>query len=122
MSEVLLTVEDLYVRFATYAGVVNAVNGLSFEMHKGEIFGLVGETGCGKTVTGLSLLRLVPPPGEIQAARMVCGGVDLLAAQDSEMDRIRGRHIAMISQDPTASLNPVFRVSDQIVQLLCHHK
>jgi ABC-type dipeptide/oligopeptide/nickel transport system ATPase component len=73
MAEALLTVEDLYVRFATYAGMVHAVNGISFTMEKGEILGLVGETGCGKTVTGLSLLRLVPPPGEIRARRMVCG-------------------------------------------------
>jgi peptide/nickel transport system ATP-binding protein len=122
MSEPILTVEDLHVHFATYAGTVHAVNGISFEILKGEIFGLVGETGCGKTVTGLSLLRLVPPPGRIYATRILCGGTDLLAASDAEMDRIRGRRIAMIFQDPTASLNPVFRISDQIVRPICHHK
>lgn len=122
MSETLLTVEDLRVRFETYAGTVHAVNGISFDIRKGEIFGLVGETGCGKTVTGLSVLRLVPKPGEFSASKMVCSGVDLLAASEAEMNSIRGRHIAMIFQDPSSSLNPVFRVSDQFVRLLQHHQ
>ena len=82
MSDKLLRVEDLQVRFKTYAGLVHAVNGISFEIKKGEIFGLVGETGCGKSVTGLSLMRLVPEPGEIKAGRISLGDTERLAMRE----------------------------------------
>jgi peptide/nickel transport system ATP-binding protein len=122
MSDVILSVEDLYVRFRTYAGLVHAVNGISFSIRKAEIFGLVGETGCGKSVTGLSLLRLVPEPGAIQANRITLDGDDLLSLSEKEMQHVRGRRIAMIFQDPTASLNPVFSIGDQITSIICHHE
>jgi oligopeptide/dipeptide ABC transporter ATP-binding protein len=88
---------------------------------KGEVFGLVGETGCGKSVTGLSLLRLVPEPGEVKARRINLGGDDLLSMKENEMLSIRGKRIAMIFQDPTASLNPVFSIGTQITDIIRHH-
>jgi len=121
MSDQLLRVEDLQVRFKTYAGLVHAVNGISFEIKKGEIFGLVGETGCGKSVTGLSLMRLVPEPGEIRAGRISLGDTDLLAISEKEMQEVRGRRIAMVFQDPSASLNPVYTIGDQITTVIRHH-
>jgi peptide/nickel transport system ATP-binding protein len=121
-AEVLISVENLRVQFRTYAGIVHAVNGVTFDIRRGEMFGLVGETGCGKSVTGLSLLRLVPPPGEITAGRIVFHGEDLLSKSEAEMGRIRGRRIAMVFQDPAASLNPVFSVGDQIVGIIRHHQ
>jgi oligopeptide/dipeptide ABC transporter ATP-binding protein len=122
MSAVLLSVEDLYVRFRTYAGLVHAVNGISFEIQKGEVFGLVGETGCGKSVTSLALLRLIPPPGEIEAKRINLGGDDLLSLDEAQMQRVRGKRIAMVFQDPTAGLNPVFSINDQITIIIRHHE
>ncbi|MDH7484763.1 MAG: ABC transporter ATP-binding protein [Anaerolineae bacterium] len=122
MADVLVCVENLHVRFRTYAGVVHAVNGVSFDIRRGETFGLVGETGCGKSVTGLSLLRLVPPPGEIAAGRILFNGEDLLAKSEAEMQRIRGRRIAMVFQDPAATLNPVFSVGEQIMGIIRHHQ
>ncbi len=122
MAGALVAVEDLHVRFRTYAGVVHAVNGVTFDIRRGEIFGLVGETGCGKSVTGLSLLRLVPPPGEITAGRIWFDGEDLLAKSEAEMRHIRGRRIAMIFQDPAASLNPVFSIGAQIIDVIRHHQ
>lgn len=121
MAQTLLRVEDLRVRFKTYAGLVHAVNGISFEMRKAEVFGLVGETGCGKSVTGLSLMRLVPEPGEVSARRIELGGDDLLAMSEKEMSHVRGGRIAMVFQDPSASLNPVFTVGDQITTIVRHH-
>jgi peptide/nickel transport system ATP-binding protein len=121
MSETLLSVQDLYVQFHTYAGLVHAVNGVSFEIMKGEVFGLVGETGCGKSVTGLSLLRLVPEPGVVKARQINLGGDDLLSMKENEMLGIRGKRIAMVFQDPTASLNPVFSIGNQITDIIRHH-
>ena len=122
MAQVLLSVENLHVQFRTYAGIVYALNGVAFDIRRGEIFGLVGETGCGKSVTGLSLLRLVPPPGQITSGRIVFDGEDLLSKTEAKMQRIRGRRIAMVFQDPAASLNPVFSVGDQIVGIIHHHQ
>jgi oligopeptide/dipeptide ABC transporter ATP-binding protein len=122
MMDQLLQVEDLQVRFKTYAGLVYAVNGISFEIKKGEIFGLVGETGCGKSVTGLSLMRLVPEPGEIEAGRISFGDTDLLAMSEKEIQEVRGRRIAMVFQDPSASLNPVYTIGDQITTVIRHHR
>ena len=122
MGDVLVSVENLHVRFRTYAGVVHAVNGVTFDIRRGETFGLVGETGCGKSVTGLSLLRLVPPPGEITDGRILFDGEDLLAKSEAEMRQIRGRRIAMVFQDPAATLNPVFSVGEQIMGIIRHHQ
>jgi peptide/nickel transport system ATP-binding protein len=121
MPEVLLSVEDLYVQFRTYAGMVHAVNGISFEIMKGETYGLVGETGCGKSVTGLALLRLIPQPGEVKAKSIRLGETNLPSLAESEMRDIRGKRISMIFQDPAASLNPTFTIGDQIVDIIRFH-
>jgi peptide/nickel transport system ATP-binding protein len=122
MSETLVSIENLHVHFRTYAGQVHAVNGVNLDIRRGEIFGLVGETGCGKTVTALSLLRLVPHPGEIVAGRITFDGQDILSLSEQEMRGIRGARIAMIFQDPAASLNPVFCVGEQIEMVIRQHQ
>jgi len=121
VSETLLSIENLSVRFNTYAGQVHAVNGISFAVRKGEFFGLVGESGCGKSVTGLAIVRMVPAGGEIVSGRIVFHDQDLIAQSSAEMQRVRGRHIAMVFQDPAASLNPVFTVGNQIVRIIRRH-
>ena len=121
MNRPLLAVDDLHVRFRTYSGTVHAVNGMTFHVNSGEIFGLVGESGCGKSVTGYAILRLVPPPGEIVQGRILFKGEDLAPKSEVEMQHIRGRSIAMIFQDPSASLNPVFTVGNQITRLTRYH-
>ncbi|HUV88987.1 MAG TPA: ABC transporter ATP-binding protein [Anaerolineae bacterium] len=121
MNDHLLHVEDLYVRFKTYAGLVYAVNGMTFDVRRGEMFGLVGESGCGKSVTGLAILRMVPHPGEIVRGSIRFRGQDLLRKSEAEMRKIRGGRIAMIFQDPSASLNPVFTVGDQVTRVIQQH-
>jgi len=121
MNEVLLSVEDLHVRFRTYAGVVHAVNGMTFDVRQGEMFGLVGESGCGKTVTGFAVLRMVPYPGEIVRGRISFRGEDLLQKSEAEMQSVRGGRIAMIFQDPSASLNPVFSIGNQVMRVIRRH-
>jgi peptide/nickel transport system ATP-binding protein len=121
MKDVLLSVEDLHVRFKTYAGLVHAVNGMTFDVREGEIFGLVGESGCGKSVTGFAVLRMIPPPGEIVQGRITFRGEDLLQKSEAEMQDIRGGRIAMIFQDPSASLNPVFSIGNQVTRVIRQH-
>jgi oligopeptide/dipeptide ABC transporter ATP-binding protein len=122
VNEPLVSIKNLHVRFQTYAGQVHAVNGVSLDIQRGEIFGLVGETGCGKSVTGLSLLRLVQPPGEIVADRITFDGQDVLSLSEQEMRELRGGRISMIFQDPAASLNPVFTVGEQIELVIGQHQ
>lgn len=117
----ILAFENLHVRFETYAGTVHAVNGMSFAVQSGEMFGLVGESGCGKSVTGLAALRAVPTPGRIVNGRVCFHGVDLQDKSEAEMQQIRGGRIAMIFQDPTAALNPVFTAGNQIVRQIRRH-
>jgi oligopeptide/dipeptide ABC transporter ATP-binding protein len=121
-GEVLLQVRDLRTSFYTHDGVVKAVDGVSFEVRRGEVLGLVGESGCGKSVTSLSILRLVSPPGKIDGGEILFEGRNLLDLGTTEMTAMRGDRISMIFQQPTSSLNPVFKVGDQIAEVLQIHK
>ena len=121
MSEPLLSVENLRVRFWTQRGTVHAVNGISFEIAAGETLGLVGESGCGKSVTSLALLGILPRAGRIASGTARFGDRDLLKLSDGELRRIRGREIAIIFQDPMTSLNPVLTVGRQIREPLETH-
>jgi len=117
---VLLSVEDLSVRFETDDGVVQAVDSLSFTLDEGEVLGVVGESGCGKSVSLMSLLRLLPPSAKV-SGRAEFGGEDLLSASSKRVRRIRGREIAFVFQEPMTSLNPSFRVGNQIAEVLSEH-
>ena len=117
----MLRVENLVTRFHTYDGVVRALEGVSFEVREGEIFGLVGETGCGKSVTTYSTLRLLPSTGRVHSGRVTLAGESLLDASESRMREVRGGEIAMIFQDPLSALNPVMRVGDQIAESVWLH-
>jgi len=118
----LLEVRNLETRFYTQDGVVHAVNGVSFELHEGETLGVVGESGCGKSVTMLSILRLIPsPPGHITGGEVLFEGRDLLKMTDDEIRQVRGNRIAMIFQDPMTSLNPVLTINQQISEALQLH-
>lgn len=114
----ILKVENLKIHFDTYRGLVKAVEGVSFEINKGEIFGLVGETGCGKSTTALAIIRLTPWPGKIVNGKILLKGEDLLTKSEERIRTIRGRRISMIFQEPTKSLNPVFTVGDQIIETI----
>jgi len=116
----LLAVEDLHVRIPTNKGVIAAVRGVSFALGR-EKLGIVGESGSGKTMTGRAILRLVPPPGEITASAIRLNGRDLLRASERELRGIRGRHIAMVMQDPKFSLNPVMTVGRQVAEAYWVH-
>jgi len=119
----LLRVRDLIVEFDTDQGVVRAVDGISFDLQPGETMGLVGESGCGKTVTGLALLGLVPsPPGRIVSGSIEFMGQDLTALAEDELRKIRGSEISMIFQEPMTALNPVFRIGNQMSDVLRLHQ
>ncbi|HZF03580.1 MAG TPA: ABC transporter ATP-binding protein [Patescibacteria group bacterium] len=118
----LLSVEGLRTHFATSAGAVRAVDGVSFAIARGEVLGLVGESGCGKSVTSLSIMRLVPPPGRIVAGRIRLEGDNLLDKDAEAMRRVRGARIAMVFQEPMTSLNPVFTIGDQIAAAVLAHE
>jgi oligopeptide/dipeptide ABC transporter ATP-binding protein len=119
----LLEVTDLRVHFHTRTGVYRAVNGVSFQVDRGEILGIVGESGSGKSVSCLSLLGLIPqPPGRIESGRALFDGTDLLQCSPAELRRIRGKRVAMIFQDPMTSLNPYLRVSEQLMEPLFIHE
>ncbi len=117
----LLEIKGLTTHFFTRSGVVKAVDNLSLSLQKGRVLGLVGESGCGKTVTALSILKLVPYPGRIVAGSILFEGRDLLTASDAELRRIRGAKISMIFQEPMTALNPVFTVGNQIAEVLTTH-
>lgn len=122
-TEPILSVRNLSTHFISSSGTTRAVDGVSFDVHKGEIFGIVGESGSGKSVTNLSILRLIPtPPGQIAEGEVLLHGKNLLAANEQELQMVRGGSISMIFQDPMTSLNPLLRVSLQIVEALeLHH-
>jgi oligopeptide transport system ATP-binding protein len=118
----ILDIQNLVTRFHTDDGTVHAVNGISYNLHEGETVGIVGESGCGKSVHALSLMRLIPsPPGEIADGGVEYQGEDLLELPDDEMRKIRGGEIAMIFQDPMTSLNPVMTIGNQIMEALRLH-
>jgi len=119
----LLSIHDLVVKFRTRDGTVHAVNGVSFDLDEGETLGLVGESGCGKSVTNLAVMRLLPKPaGRIEGGEVIFEGQDLLSLDESEMRDLRGREIAMIFQDPMTSLNPVLTVEEQMIETIQAHK
>jgi oligopeptide/dipeptide ABC transporter ATP-binding protein len=120
-GEPLLSVENLEVRFWTRRGTVHAVNGITFDIAAGETLGIVGESGCGKSVTSLALMGILPRAGRVTGGTAMYGGRDLLSLSDHELRKIRGREIAMIFQDPMTSLNPVLTIGRQIREALETH-
>ncbi len=122
-EDAVLSVRDLRTYFFTDAGTAKAVDGVSFDLHRGRTLALVGESGCGKSMTALSILRLVPdPPGRIVDGRILFGAQDLAQLSDRQMRQIRGNQISMIFQEPMTSLNPVFRIGAQIASIIMLHK
>ena len=123
MSDALLSVEDLRVRFRTEDGVVRAVDGVSFDLRAGEVLAIVGESGSGKSVTAQTIMGLTRSPNAEFEGRIAYGGIDLLSASDDELRDIRGEEISMIFQDPMTSLHPVYRVGWQIAEIVqAHHR
>ena len=122
VGEVLLDVRGLVTSFHTRSGVVRAVTGVNFQVRRGEILGLVGESGCGKSVTSLSILGLIAPPGKVEAGQVMFDGRDLRTISEEELRKLRGDRIAMIFQQPTSSLNPVFDVGFQLGEVLEIHR
>ena len=118
----LLEVENLSTYYHTFKGVVKSVDHISFSMHEGEILGVVGESGGGKSVTGFSIIRLIDEPGVINADKLLFDGEDLMKKSEKEMNKIRGGKISMIFQDPMTSLNPVYTIEHQITEVLKLHQ
>ena len=121
-NNILLDVQDLVTQFKLDDGILTAVDHVSFNLHKGETLGVVGESGCGKSVTAFSILNLVSPPGKVVSGKILFEGENLLEKSKHEMKRIRGERISMIFQEPMTSLNPVYTVGNQIDETLRLHK
>jgi oligopeptide/dipeptide ABC transporter ATP-binding protein len=121
-DNVLLDIKNLRTQFFTEDGVVRAVDGIDFNVRRGEVVGLVGESGCGKSVTSLSIMRLISQPGRIVDGRILFDNEDLVALPESRMVKIRGNRVSMIFQQPQSSLNPVFRIGDQLAEVLQIHQ
>ena len=122
-SDVILKVENLKTYFNTDDGIVKAVDGVSFELHKGQTLGIVGESGCGKSVSNLSVMKLIPsPPGKIMAGKALLYGENIFDMTSDEVRRLRGNRISMIFQDPMTSLNPFLRISTQMVETIRLHQ
>ncbi len=118
----LIEVDNLKTYFFLNEGILKAVDGVSFSLKKGEVLGIVGESGCGKTVTALSILRLVSPPGQIVQGKVLFKGTDLITLKEEEMRKIRGNRIAMIFQDPMTFLNPSFNIVNQVSEVILLHQ
>jgi oligopeptide/dipeptide ABC transporter ATP-binding protein len=121
-KETLMTVKDLTVTYYTRLGPVSAVDHVSFEMYKGEILGLVGESGCGKSTMGKALLRMIPPPAVVSASSYIFDGMDVMKFNQKQLRDFRGRRVTMIFQDPMTSLNPVQRVDDHLFEAIQVHE
>ena len=122
-DEIILQVKDLKTYFYTDAGTVKSVDGVSFDLHKGEILGIVGESGSGKSVSNLSIMNLIPsPPGKIESGEVLFHGEDLLKMSQKKLRSIRGNRISMIFQDPMSSLNPFLRISTQMIETIQLHQ
>ena len=120
--EEVLGVKDLRVHYSSPTGDVVAVNGVSFKVYRGETLGLVGESGCGKSTTAMSVLRLVQPPGRIVAGEVLLNGVDITKLSEDDLREVRWRDVALIPQGAMDSLNPVMRVSTQIAEVIQTHE
>ncbi|SCA58443.1 Oligopeptide transport ATP-binding protein OppD [Chlamydiales bacterium SCGC AB-751-O23] len=121
-QEILLKIEDLHVRFETLAGQIHAVRGVDLNIAKGEGLAIVGESGCGKSVTAQSIVSLIPqPPGEITKGNIYFNGEDLLKKTEKDLQKIRGKNIAMIFQNPMTALNPVMKIGKQITEVMAKH-
>ncbi|GAG74295.1 unnamed protein product [marine sediment metagenome] len=122
-SNLLLKVINLKTNFYTESGVISAVAGINFFLNQGDTLGIVGESGCGKTVTALSIIRLIQsPPGKIESGQIIFDGVDILKLSRAEMRKVRGKKISMIFQEPMTSLNPIIKVGAQISEAICLHQ
>lgn len=122
-SEIILEIKDLKTCFNTDDGVVKAADGISFQLHRGEILGLVGESGCGKSVSCLSIMKLIPsPPGKIISGKAFLHGRDIFSMSAQDVRKIRGGKISMIFQDPMSSLNPFLRISTQMIETIRYHQ
>lgn len=123
MAKRVLDIDDLYVSFDTYAGEVQAVRGVSYYVDQGEVLAVVGESGCGKSVTAQTIMKLNPmPPARIKSGNLTLDGKDIVAASEEEMQKIRGKDVSMIFQDPMTCLNPTMQVGKQIVEAIVHHQ
>jgi peptide/nickel transport system ATP-binding protein len=118
----ILEIENLKTYFDTFAGLVKAVDGVNIGVKEGETLGLVGESGSGKSVTALSILRIVPKPGKIIGGKILYKGQNLLEKSENELQKIRGKEIGYIFQDPATSLNPVFSIADQLTEVIRRHQ
>lgn len=121
-EDLLIIRNDLKIYFYTYDGVAKAVDGINFSVRRGESFGLVGETGCGKSVTAMSIMGLVDYPGKVVSGEILFQGENILTKSEKALQKIRGKSISMVFQDPMSCLDPVFTVGDQLVESICIHE
>ena len=122
MARKLLSVRNLKTSFFTHVGEVKAVRGISFDVNEGEVLGIVGESGSGKSVTSLSIMGLLQYPGRVVDGEILLNGEDILTYSKNQMRRVRGKEIAMIFQDPMTSLNPVYTIGNQIMEMILEHE
>jgi len=122
MRDIILSVENLTVDFYTYEGVLHVLDDVNFQIRRGEIFGLVGESGCGKSVTSRLIMGLIASNANIKSGRILFDGRDILKMPEDELNKIRGREISMIFQNPIGSLNPVFKVKEQMANVIMNHQ